>query len=234
MTQVRILYLDEHLVVVDKPAGLQVHAPESATPGMQVHAQTLLRTLRKQIQQYLYPVHRLDRATSGVLVMALSSEVAAQLQAQFQAQAVEKTYLLLCRGWTEPQFTVEKDGGLTEFETVQRFEIQQPVGKFASARYSWVFAFPKTGKYHQIRRHLKSVSHPIVGDTVYGDGVHNRFWRQAVPDSGLFLKAYQLKFEHPAQRTRMLFQSRYDRRWHAAFDLSGFCPYRTSSLRGSP
>jgi len=223
--QVRILYQDEHLVVVDKPAGLQVHPPESPTPGTRVLKEHLVKILRNQTGRYVYPVHRLDRATSGVVVMAFESSIAGAIQNQFKQGLVKKTYLALTRGWIGPQFRVESiETGITDFELLHPFTVPKPVGRYTEARYAWVLAQPQTGKYHQIRRHLKSDSHPIIGDTVYGDGKHNQLWRSLVPGSGLYLKAYRLEFKHPATGADLKFQSRFGRRWLEAFDVSGFCP----------
>jgi tRNA pseudouridine65 synthase len=230
MIQIRILYQDDDLIIVDKPTGIQVHPPERATPGTKVLQEHMVKNLRLQTGKYIYPVHRLDRATSGVMVFAFSSEVAALLQGQFQNRVVEKKYVALVRGWfyREGSF-VDDDGSETYFSLIHQFSLPEPVGKFSQARYSLVLAKPLTGKYHQIRRHLKSQSHPIVGDTVYGDGKHNQLWRRLAPSSGLYLKAYSLVLNHPITGATLFERSRWGKHWHRAFDLGGFCPILSGS-----
>jgi tRNA pseudouridine65 synthase len=232
MQKLRILYRDTDLVVVDKPAGFQVHAPDDRPNAKNV----VMKMLRDQIQQWVYPVHRLDQATTGVLVFALSSEMASAIQTQFQNQSLKKTYLALVRGWTKDSATIETpltrrlDGGVeveakTEYRTLFRFERNHAIGKFSTVRYSLVEVTLHTGRLHQIRRHLKRESHPLVGDTVHGDGKHNQAWRVWCPNSGLFLKAYRLEMSHPRTGEPLHFYSKWNTQWHQLFDLSGFCPY---------
>lgn len=232
MQHLRILYQDDDIVVVDKPAGFYVHPPEEHPDASHV----VMKILRDQIGKWIYPVHRLDRATTGVLVFALSPEMAAAMQAQFQAHTLDKTYLALVRGWTEDSAVIDSsltrrlDGGAevsarTDFQTLFRFEREHAMGKHTSVRYSLLEVKLHTGRLHQIRRHLKRVSHPLVGDTVHGDGKHNQLWRKWCPSSGLFLKAYRLQIRHPRTGEEMVFYSKWNSQWHQLFDLSGFCPY---------
>lgn len=180
-----------------------------------------------QTGKYIYPVHRLDGATSGVMVFALSSEIASMLQQQFKDRTVKKDYFAVARGWLPGRLSVcDEKYGDTNFITLHRFEIDRAIGKHSKSRYSILLARPKTGKMHQIRRSLKNESHPIVGDTVYGDGKHNRLWRELAPGSGLFLKAYSLEFIHPVTGERIYHRSKWGRRWHVLFDIAGFCPIK--------
>lgn len=232
MKQLRILYRDDDLVVVDKPAGFQVHAPEDRPNANNV----VMKILRNQLNQWVYPVHRLDRATSGVLVFALSPEVASQIQTQFRGREVGKTYLALVRGWTDDSGVIDTpltrrlDGGAevdarTDYSTLFRFERAHSLGKFSSVRYSLVEVTLHTGRLHQIRRHLKRISHPLIGDTVHGDGKHNQLWREWCANSGLYLKAYRFKMNHPKTQMPLVFHSKWNTQWHQLFDLCGFCPY---------
>ncbi len=230
MQQLRILYRDEYMVIVEKPPGLQVHPPES---GGRVRV-TALSLLKHQMGQWVYPVHRLDRATSGVLMFAFSSEIAAELQALFKSEKIWKTYVCVCRGWLEPKFTVESPlktalGDLvsakTHFDVVSRFEMPFPAAGFSRSRYSLVKAMPVTGRFHQIRRHLKHISHPMIGDSVYGDGKHNRYWREVLGAKILLLRAYSLQFIHPRTREPIYIYSRWPRIWHELFDRVGVCPF---------
>ena len=184
-----ILYQDEHLVAIDKPAGLLVHR------GWGNDEQPAVQRLRDQVGRFVYPIHRLDRATSGVLLFALSSEVARDMQQLFRERAIEKTYLALCRG-TQALGTVdhplskEKDGDKQSART--EFQLLDSAG-----RYGLYKAKPITGRLHQLRRHLKHMSHPIIGDVRYGKGKHNRLFRQEYGFHRLALHCRGLSFVQP-------------------------------------
>lgn len=201
----QILYRDRDLVAVDKPAGLLIHASSISRD-----TRFLVQTLRDQIGQRVWPVHRLDRATSGVVVMALSSEVASVLGRAFQERRVRKFYLALVRGWVEergvlnrPLANLEgagKQQASTRFRTLGRIELPVAVSRYPTSRYSLIMVQPETGRMHQIRRHLKQAFHPIIGDTTYGEGRHNRFFRSHYGIHRLLLHARSLVVPHPSGR----------------------------------
>jgi tRNA pseudouridine65 synthase len=186
-----ILHRSAALVAVDKPAGLAVHRGHSRDA---VHA---LELVRDRVGTYVYPVHRLDRGTSGVLVFALSADAARSLGRAFERGRVAKRYLALVRGAPPEHVRVEHalsrdDGGpaqtaVTEFRTLGRY-----------GRYALVEAVPETGRTHQIRRHLKHLSCPIVGDVRYGKGEHNRWFRTRYGLHRLALHASRLTLDDPA------------------------------------
>lgn len=231
MQQLRVLYQDDDFIAVEKPAGLQVHPSERRTKW------TALGILKKQTGKWIYPVHRLDQATSGVLLFAFSSEMANAFQKKFKDKTIKKTYVTIIRGWLtenpnekiELKHPLKKENGSivdseTHFENIFNFEIAEPSSKFKTSRYSIVKVIPKTGRFHQIRRHLKHLSHPIIGDTVYGDGKQNQIWRNRTGDQGLYLKAYSIEFTHPKTGENIYLRSRYNGFWQRGFDLSGVCP----------
>jgi len=237
----RIYFQDEHFVVIEKPAGFQVHTPvDYAREGKVVRKNNVSILLRKQLEQEIFTVHRLDRATSGVMMFSLSSEFAKALQEKFQAHEVNKTYVCLVRGWTDDFGTINQalskklDGGAmvdakTEYETIHRFELPHAIGKYEKVRYSLVCVNPSTGRIHQIRRHFRHISHPLVGDTVHGDAKHNRLWRELLRGPGgeinyLFLKAYSLRLIHPISKEKLIFKTRWNRTWLRMFEILGFCP----------
>jgi tRNA pseudouridine65 synthase len=236
MQKLRILFQDEHLVIVDKPAGMLVHPPEdSSLHRFTANQATVLKLLKAQIGKWIYPVHRLDAATSGVLVLALTSEMAGRLQKIFQTQEVKKTYLALVRGYTEisgeinSALSADDEGvtlqeALTVYETLFQFELPIAQGNHQTARFSLVGVNPKTGRYHQIRRHFKRISHPLIGDTVHGDGKQNRIWRELTGDILLYLKAYSIEFFHPVTSERIKVNSRWSGSWQKVFDRAGICP----------
>ena len=187
---VPILYQDDYLVVVDKPAWSIVHR----TPGAE-DALVLVGALRQQLGQRVFPAHRLDRQTSGVLVFALSSEAARRLSTALQRGGWQKRYLGLCRGVIAEPLEVDHpvpEGGHRR-EAISRFE---PLAVFCN-RYTLISAVPKTGRRHQLRYHLKHLRHPLVGDTNYGQGSINRFFRREFGLGRLFLHAESLGLAHP-------------------------------------
>lgn len=208
-----ILYQDDDVVAIHKPAGLLVHRSWMDSD----ETQFALQITRDAIDQKVFPVHRLDKPTSGVLIFALSSKVARLLQQQFQSNDIEKEYLALVRGWPKHQqwiihkplkYHVDKfsepdteEGKMQEAEThyqrLQTATIQHPVGRYDSARYALVKAIPKTGRKHQIRRHLNHSNHPIVGDVNHGDRHHNHFFQDHFKQTRLYLAATQIALTHP-------------------------------------
>lgn len=206
-----ILYLDEHLVAVNKPAGLLVHR----SPIDRRETRFLLQLLRDQLGQRVYPVHRLDKPTSGVLLFGLSSEAARRAAEAFAGRQVSKKYLAVLRGYSPEQGTidyplrdepdqraakappVEARPARTDYRRLATVELPIPVGRYATSRYSLVEAQPLSGRRHQLRRHFKHLSHPIIGDTTHGNGQHNRFFRQQFGCQRLLLAATELSFIHP-------------------------------------
>lgn len=208
-----VLYLDPYLVAVHKPAGLLVH--RSLIDKRETRF--LLQQLRDQLGQRVYPVHRLDKPTSGALLLALDPETARLLTAQFTAGEVHKTYRAIVRGYTEASGVIdyalreERDPltdaradpdkpaqpAVTDYERLAQVELPDAVGRYPTARYSLLRLAPRTGRKHQLRRHLKHIFHPIIGDTTHGDGIHNRFFRERFGSHRLLLEATALRLVHP-------------------------------------
>lgn len=191
-----VLYRDGHLLGVAKPSGLLVHN------GWAREADVALRRARALTGQYVYPVHRLDRGTSGVLFFALSSEMAREMQAVLRDPDTSKTYVALVRGITHDAGVVEHaiapKKGAVKRDAVTRF---RRLGTFE--RYSLVLARPVTGRLHQIRRHMKHLSHPLIGDVRYGKSEHNRKLRHRFGLARLALHALSYEFTHPLTRERI-------------------------------
>ncbi len=191
-----ILFEDDHLVCVNKPSAMLVHRgwARDGRPAMQI--------LRDQLGEWVYPVHRLDRATSGALLFAKSPEVARQLRTLFDEGAVDKRYVALCRG-RDPEL-VRVDRPLSK---VEGGELRRAITEFrllgVHGRYGLYEARPLTGRSHQIRRHLKAVSHPIIGDVRYGKGEHNRYFRETHGFRRLALHSHRLCFTHPRTGVRL-------------------------------
>lgn len=199
-TDIDILHRDEDIVVVNKPSGLLVHR---GWDNDKVVAMTLVRDL---VGCHVYPVHRLDRPTSGALIFALHKDAARILSQSFEAASVRKGYLALVRGITPDEGVIDNPvpkkpkgprvDAITRYKRVFTFE-----------RYSWVEAWPQTGRLHQIRRHLKHITHPLIGDVNYGKGDQNRLFRERFGLNRLALHAATISFTHPATQASMQIQA---------------------------
>jgi tRNA pseudouridine65 synthase len=200
----RILHADDALVVIDKPAGLLVH--RSALDAHETR--TAADLLRTQLGAPVWMLHRLDKATSGVLAFARSAAVASELGEAFTAGRVRKRYLALVRGWPpaegEIDYALARDpelpaGGQPRLEALTRyrrhtcFEWPFPDGRHATSRYALVDVEPLSGRRHQIRRHFKHIAHPLVGDTTHGKGMHNRAVAAWLGCARLWLHATRLE-----------------------------------------
>jgi len=230
-----ILYKDEYVVVINKPSGLLVHK----SPIDKRETQFALQMLRDQIGQYVYPIHRLDKPTSGVLVFALSSEVASLLSEQFKSHTIQKEYLAVVRGYTNMSELIDYDlkvildkkadkdrnknkepqEAQTYYECLSTIELPFPVSRYPVARYSLLKLLPKTGRKHQLRRHMKHILHPIVGDTKYGRNEHNKLFREKFECHRLLLHASKISFIHPISTELLVIEARLDETFQSIYDL---------------
>lgn len=223
-----VLYIDEVLAVIDKPAGLMVHDSALARGETDFVADRL----REQFGRPIFLVHRLDRATSGCLLLAFEREAASALGKVLMSREVEKDYLAVCRGWPgEDVFEVDHDldGGpgkplkkpaQTRFQVLARTELALPSAGFATSRYALLRAQPLTGRFRQIRRHLKHLSHHLIGDTSHGDGRHNRQFRM-LGIHRMLLHAQRLAFAHPLDGRRIVASAPVDAEFAKALALFG-------------
>lgn len=212
--ELKILYQDDDLVAIDKPAGLLVHRSWIASEARQF----AMQMLRDQLGQYVYPVHRLDRPTSGILLFALNPETARKMSDRFASREVRKLYHAVVRGYVsehgqinyalkeehdkiaDKQADADKaaQSALTDFMGLRRVELPYKVSKqHETSRFSLVQLSPKTGRKHQLRRHMAHIRHPIIGDTNHGDGRQNAFFREHYGIRRLLLCASGLEFNHP-------------------------------------
>lgn len=232
--EIPILYQDAHLVAVNKPSGLLVHKSWVAKDA-KVFA---LQMVRDQIGEFVYPIHRLDRPTSGVLLFALNSDIAKKMAEQWQD--AEKVYWAIVRGHLREPIRVDHGlKGMADYgqqvETVQeaqtRFkpmgtaEIPVSIDKYPQSRYGWVEAIPEQGRTHQIRRHLKHLSHPIIGDARYGKGKHNRYFAEHMNAGRLLLHARTLRILHPITQQPLEIEAPLDESMQQLFDQFGWDPH---------
>jgi tRNA pseudouridine65 synthase len=209
-----ILYRDDHLVAINKPSGLLVHRS-----NIDRHeTRFALQLLRDQIGQRVFPLHRLDKATSGVLLFALDPDSAGKVGLQFERNEVHKRYLAVVRGWPPEagvidhplsrqfddygrKFPVDKPPealpAVTQYRRLACVELHEAVERYPTSRYALVMLTPKTGRQHQLRRHMKHIAHPIIGDANWGKGIHNRFFQQRFACRRLLLACTGLDLLHP-------------------------------------
>ena len=189
-----------------------------------------LQLVRDMVGQWVYPVHRLDKPTSGVLVFALSSEIASMLSKEFMAGRIKKEYLAVVRGYTQEVDTIdyplrvlldrksdrdrrnieESQEAVTNYARLATIELPYPVSRYPVARYSLLKLQPKTGRKHQLRRHLKHIFHPIVGDTKYGRGEHNKLFREKFDCHRMLLHASKIEFTHPLTKQKLTIEADLD------------------------
>jgi tRNA pseudouridine65 synthase len=195
-----ILHQDDRLVAVRKPSGLLVHRSHLASDR-----DTCLTRVRAQLERRVYPAHRLDRGTSGVLLFALDPEAARVLGDAFAGGGVQKEYLAVVRGFVGEQGDVQdplvEDGravtARTRYHRLATAELPHAVGRYATARCSLAVVQPHTGRRHQIRRHMAHLRHPVIGDATHGDLRYNRFFRETLGADRLLLHARQITVPHP-------------------------------------
>lgn len=233
-----IIYQDEWLVAVNKPAGWLVHRSWLDRKEKVV----VMQTVRDQIGQHVFTAHRLDRPTSGVLLMGLSSEVGRLLSQQFEQHQMRKTYHAVVRGWLEGAdrldypLTEELDKIADKFASPDKGPqpavtdwrglaiTEQPVaiGRYPSARYSLIELQPATGRKHQLRRHLSHLRHPIIGDTTHGDLRQNRGAAQHFGCERLMLHASSLALNHPVTGEPLLIRAGLDESWQRMMQYFGW------------
>ncbi|GEC94421.1 tRNA pseudouridine synthase TruC [Zoogloea ramigera] len=208
-----IIYQDERVVAIHKPSGLLVHRSELDRHETRFAVQLL----RDQLGRHVYPAHRLDRGTSGVLVFALDKDTARALGGQFERQEVIKTYLAVVRGhppeagridhalsrrrddaeWVGERSTDEAQPAVTDFRRLATCELPHQVDRYPTSRYALVELTPHTGRRHQLRRHLKHIAHPIIGDATFGKGRHNRLFQQLFGCHRMLLACVRMQLRHP-------------------------------------
>lgn len=218
-----IVFHDEHLVAVHKPSGLLVHR----TFLDRLETRFAVQILRDQLGRHVYPAHRLDRGTSGVLLFALDSGICARLAAQFEDQRIEKRYLAVVRGhpaesgtidhpltrqfdayeFRPTDATAEAQQAVTHYRCLATVELPIRVDRYPTSRYALLELAPETGRRHQIRRHLKHIAHPIIGDATYGKGRHNRLFQEMFGCRRMLLACTELRLAHPVSGEPLILQA---------------------------
>lgn len=228
-----IIFQDEHLLLLFKPPGWFVHPPENPRYRRGLRRRTLVQWLGDVHSIKAYPAHRLDAATEGILIFGKDKKTTADLNVQFKSHETHKIYHAVVRGWMpEPigRISIPLESAVTKgpvecetnYRVLSQIELPFAVGKtHSSSRYSLLEVNPRTGRWHQIRRHMNRVSHPIIGDREHGDGRHNVFFRDQLKIDGLLLWAKELMLRHPVSGEKLTFTSPTSERWSEISKLFG-------------
>ncbi|SEE48326.1 tRNA pseudouridine synthase C [Tenacibaculum sp. MAR_2010_89] len=224
--KLEVIYQDEYIVCVTKPNNVVVHhAHHSRNVSDE---KSLLQLLDEQIKGKYYPIHRLDRKTSGIILLAKETKFVSKFQNLFTESLIQKTYYGIVRGHS-PQSTIiyspvkGRDSNVykeaeTKLETIKQKILDIPVKPYDTSRYSLVKLTPKTGRLHQLRIHTNKISHPLIGDPKYGDKNHNMMFIENFDCDNLFLHAHNLEFIHPFLNKEIKLTSNFTENWKVIFD----------------
>lgn len=221
-----ILFEDAHFIAIHKPDGILAHRTKISEDTVFV-----LQLLRKQVGYRIYPVHRLDRATSGVLIFGKTKEAAAALSIPFRNQAVHKKYLAVVRGYVEEKGVIDyplarspkhdKQPAISHYKRLAQNELGFSVNRYPTSRYSLVLVEPQTGRHHQIRRHFAHYRHPVLNDRPHGDCKHNKYFREHLGVQRMLLHAWELGFRHPFTEEGLAIQAPLGKNFLAALKILG-------------
>ena len=221
-----IIFEDEYILCVNKPNNVLVHHAHLSRNV--ADEDSLLQLIEAQKALKVYPIHRLDRKTSGIILLAKHKEYVADFQSLFTNNTIQKTYYGVVRGFSPESKIIDspvkgrdakvhKDA-LTELKTLAKITLNIPVKPYDSSRYSLVQLLPKTGKMHQLRVHMNKISHPLIGDAKYGDKNHDLMYENQFGFNNLFLHAGQLEFTHPFTNEKMVLKATFPKDWLSLFD----------------
>lgn len=227
MTVLDIIYHDDDLIAINKPHGLLVHRSSIAADA----SEFALQLLRDQIGQKVFPAHRLDRKTGGVLLFALNKDVEIAMQQQFMQNKVDKKYLAIVRGHTpdteDIDYPLRRENGtlqdaFTTYRTLNRAELDVPLGNHPTSRYSLVEAHPATGRMHQLRKHFAHIFHPIIGDRTHGCNKQNKLFKERWEMETMLLHASELTFNHPVSGSSIHLEASLHHEFLRVMQLMGF------------
>lgn len=222
-----ILFRDDDLVAINKPHGLLVHRSPIAADAEEF----ALQLLRDQLNRHVYPAHRLDRKTGGVLLFALNKETEKLMQQQFYESLVNKKYLAVVRGHTlneeDINYPLRKENGtlqeaFTRYKTLDRAELNIPLGAHPTSRYSLVEANPETGRMHQLRKHFAHIFHPIIGDRTHGCNKQNKLFKETWEMETMLLHASELSFNHPVTNLPVHIKAPLQNEFLRVMDIMGW------------
>jgi len=218
--KIEIVFEDDLMIAVNKPNNFLIHQSHYARNIIEI---TLLQKLESQLGYPVYPLHRLDRKTSGIIILLKDKSRVAEFQDLFSSKTIQKTYYAIVRGFSPASGQIdspvkEDDSGiykdaLTKFETLAQIELPIAVNLHNTSRYSLIKLMPQTGRMHQLRKHMNKINHPIIGDPKYGDRFHNRMFEKEFGSTYLLLHARQIEFVHPVSKQQMELAADFTETW---------------------
>ena len=225
--ELEIIYRDEYMVAINKPHGLLVHRSKLAADATEY----ALQILRNQLGRRVTPVHRIDRKTAGVLLFSLNETANRAMNMLFEEGSVHKTYHAIVRGYTPESDTINyplrKENGqmqdaITSYSILDQVEIDVPLGKHQTQRYSLVEVSPQTGRMHQIRKHFDHIRHPIIGDRPHGCNKQNRLFKERWEITTMMLHATEVSFIHPVTGTPITIKAEFQPEFTNCLAVLGF------------
>jgi tRNA pseudouridine65 synthase len=223
--ELEIIYKDDYCICVNKPNNLIVH--HSYHSRNISDEKSLLQLLETQFGEKYHPIHRLDRKTSGSILLTNNTENVSKFQALFTNKEIQKIYYGIARGHAPKTKVIDspvkgKDGklykeALTHLKTLATITLNIPVKPYDSSRYSLVEMDPKTGRMHQLRAHTLKISHPLIGDAKYGDKNHDLMFETNFGWNNLFLHAGRLSFKHPFTGKELNLKCEFPDNWNSLF-----------------
>ena len=220
-----IIFEDVYLLCVNKPNNMLVH---HAYHSRNVADETsLLRLILDKTGLKVYPIHRLDRKTSGIILLTKETTYVSKFQELFTNNEIHKTYYGVLRGHSPSSKIIDspvkgRDSNvhkeaLTHLKTLEQITLDIPVKPYDTSRYSLVELSPKTGRMHQLRVHTNKISHPLIGDTKYGDKNHDIMFDENFGCKNLFLHAGKLEFIHPFSLEKLILKATFPKDWIGLF-----------------
>lgn len=216
-----VLYEDDYCVLVNKPNNVLVHHAHHSRNKLD--EASLIQLLIAARDEKYYPIHRLDRKTSGVLLLVKKKEYVSKFQALFTNNEIQKVYYAIVRGFAPETLVIDspvkgRDSDVykeaeTHLKRLATVALDIPVKPYASSRYSLVKLTPKTGRLHQLRIHMNKISHPIIGDPKYGDKNHNVMFDKEFCIDNLLLHAGALVFDHPMTNEPIKVKGPFSQEW---------------------
>jgi tRNA pseudouridine65 synthase len=221
-----IIFEDAYLLCVNKPNNVLVHHAHHSRNV--ADEDSLLQLIEKELKIKAYPIHRLDRKTSGIIMLAKETKFVSKFQDLFKNNEIQKTYFGVVRGYSPDSKTIDspvkgRDANvhkeaLTYLKTLEKITLDIPVKPYESSRYSLVELAPKTGRMHQLRVHSNKISHPLIGDSKYGDKNHDVMFDENFGWKNMFLHAGKLEFTHPFSSESLLLKATFPKDWLTLFD----------------
>lgn len=221
-----VIYEDDFVLCVSKPNDMVVHHAYHSRNV--IDEDSLLQVLNKQFGKKFYPIHRLDRRTSGIILLAKETKYVSKFQELFTRNEIQKIYYGIVRGYTPDNKIINspvkgrdskvyKDAE-THLQTANQITLDIPVTPYPTSRYSLVKLTPKTGRLHQLRIHMNKISYPLIGDGKYGDKNHNKMFERHFGVTNLFLHAYSLVFKHPFLEKDLVLTATLNNSWNKIFE----------------